>query len=201
MSDRPSDQPMSDRPMHDGTGAITIRPERVGDHAAIRELVASAFGSDAEADLVERIRASPAYLAEMSLVALSDTPPDGAPVGHVMISGAAVRGADGVERPIVMLSPLAVAPASQRRGIGRALVLAVLRIADDLRYPFVVLEGDPAYYGRFGFEPAAHSGITMPLPDWAPAEAAQLVRLSTFDDDLPRPAGRVIYPAAFDGLD
>jgi len=187
--------------MHDRRGAITIRPEQVGDHAAIRELVASAFGSDAEADLVERIRASPDYLAEMSLVALSDTPHGGTPVGHVMISGAVARGADGVERPIVMLSPLAVAPASQRQGIGRALVLAVLGIADDRRYPFVVLEGDPAYYGRLGFEPAAHSDITMPLPDWAPAEAAQLVRLSAFDDDLQRPSGRVIYPEAFDGLD
>ena len=42
-------------------------------------------------------------------------------VGHVMISHAVIRN-DAGDRRIVMLSPLAVDPAHQRRGIGRALV-------------------------------------------------------------------------------
>ena len=38
---------------------VAIRPELVADQAQIRRCVAAAFGSDVEADLVERIRESP----------------------------------------------------------------------------------------------------------------------------------------------
>jgi GNAT superfamily N-acetyltransferase len=87
--------------------------------------VARAFGSDAEALLVDRIRDAPEYVPEMALVAVVG----GDVAGHVMISGALLRGAAG-ERPIVMLSPLAVDPAHRRRGIGSALVRAALAVAD-----------------------------------------------------------------------
>ncbi len=178
--------------MHD---TVTIRPEESSDHPAIRDVVAAAFGSAAEADLVDRIRASPEYLPGGALVAVDA---DGAIVGHVMISGAQLRSDDGSERPIVMLSPLAVSPHLHGRGIGGALVRAANAVADELGEPFVVLEGAPAYYSRFGYEPASAHGITMPLPDWAPPEAAQLYRLRNDDPAL---AGQVIYPAAFDGVD
>jgi putative acetyltransferase len=61
--------------------------------------------------------------------------------------------------------------------------------------PFVVLEGSPAFYGRLGFEPAAAYGLELPLPSWAPPEAAQVLRLRA-DAEIPR--GRVVYPPAFD---
>lgn len=110
-------------PGHDGVVSrrpsppFAIRPETPGDSGAVRRLVARAFGSDAEALLVDRIRDSPGYVPEMALVAVAG----GDVAGHVMISGALLRGAAG-DRPIVMLSPLAVDPALQRRGIGSALV-------------------------------------------------------------------------------
>lgn len=177
----------------DGT---VIRPERPSDAAAIRHVVAAAFGSTVEADLVERIRASPEFVAEMALVAELA----GAVVGHVMISGAMLRSA-AASMSIVILAPLAVRPDHQSIGIGGALVRAALDAADDRGHPFVVLEGSPTYYRRFGFEPAANHGMILPLPDWAPPEAAQIRRLSTFDADDPRLRGRVIHPPAFDGLE
>ena len=61
----------------------------------------------------------------------------------------------------------------------------------------VVLEGNPKYYGRLGFEPSAPQGITITLPSWAPPEAAQLMRLGSYD---PAIRGHVIYPPAFDGV-
>lgn len=106
--------------------SISIRVEKPDDHHAIRQVVAAAFGSDAEAELVDRIRASPEYVSDMALVAESDR----GIVGHVMVSKAVVRGNDGGERQISMLSPLAVLPDLQRSGIGSALVKAVLEIAD-----------------------------------------------------------------------
>lgn len=96
---------------------VRIRPERPEEVASIRSVVSAAFGSDAVADLVDRIRDSPEYVPEMALVAAHA----GAVLGHVMISGATVR-SDAGSVPIVTLSPLAVEPAWQRLGIGGALV-------------------------------------------------------------------------------
>jgi len=175
---------------------ITIRAETCADHDAIRALVAAAFGSPAEADLVERIRASTHYRPELALVAEVA----GEVAGHVMISGATVH--DGVgERPIVMLSPLAVAPERQRRGIGGSLVRAAVGRAEIAGEAYVVVEGDPAYYSQFGFEAARPHGLTLPLPDWAPSEAGQLLRLGGSGEPTGPPRGQVIYPEAFDGLD
>jgi putative acetyltransferase len=175
---------------------ISIRPEQPADHAVIAEVVRAAFGSDAEPELVRRIRASPEYVPELALVAEVD----GEVVGHVMISGAILRSADG-DHPIQMLSPLAVDPARQRSGVGSALVRAATHRAGELGHPFVVLEGSPVYYGRLGFEPAAAHGVTMPIPDWAPPEAAQLLPLPSFRPDDLHGGGTVVYPAAFDGLE
>jgi putative acetyltransferase len=171
---------------------VVIRAEQPDDYGAIADVVAAAFGSAAEAHLVEAIRASPQYVPELSLVADLD----GRVVGHVMISFTALHD-DGSERWISQLSPLAVAPDVQGQGIGSALVRAVCALADTRGEPLVVLEGNPKYYGRFGFEPSATHGITLPLPSWAPPEAAQVLRLSRDDPSI---RGRVVYPPAFDGV-
>ena len=173
--------------------AASIRPERPDDHAAIARVVADAFGSEAEARLVEAIRASDAYLPELALIAEVD----GVVVGHVMVSYVALEDDHGVRRRITSLSPLAVAPSQHRRGIGSALVRAVTAAADQRHEPLVVLEGDPAYYGRFGFEPSVPHGIAITLPSWASPEAAQVLRLRAYD---PAIVGRVVYPPAFDAF-
>lgn len=170
----------------------TIRPERPGDEDAIAAVVSAAFGTPAEAELVAAIRASAEFVPGLSLVAELD----GRVVGHVMISGASLATEDGPRR-ITTLSPLAVAPDHQRRGIGSALVQEVTVRAGARGEPLVVLEGNPAYYGRLGFEPASASGISITLPPWAPPEAAQVLRLGRYDPSL---RGQVVYPAAFDGV-
>ena len=168
---------------------FVVRPESARDHDEITRVVSAAFGSPAEARLVEAIRASAEYIAELALVAtLGD-----AVVGHVMISRCTLR-ADDATASIVMLSPLAVDPTYQGKGVGALLVTTVTSLADARGEPLVVLEGSPRYYSRFGFEPASGHGIEMPLPDWAPAEAAQVLRLTA---DEPRLRGRVVYPVAF----
>ena len=172
---------------------ITIRPETRADRDEIAEVIERAFGSPDEARLVDAIRASDDYIAELALVAtLQDTV-----VGQVMISKCAVVG-DDTTTPAVMLSPLAVDPEHQRAGIGALLVRTVADRAADLGHPFVVLEGDPRYYSRFGFEPAARFGVKLPLPDWAPPEAAQLLRLHA---NASIPSGRAVYPDSFAVLD
>jgi putative acetyltransferase len=175
---------------------MEIRPEAPGDHDAIRRLVAAAFGRDTEAVLVDRIRASPGYVAETALVAEAG----GGIRGHVMISDAVIRN-DAGDRTVSMLSPLAVDPAHQRAGIGGALVRAALAVAEARGEPLVVLEGSPGYYGRLGFEHALPHGIVIDLPDWAPPEAAQVRLLGSYDPHDPTLRGKVVYPPAFDGLE
>jgi putative acetyltransferase len=171
---------------------VTIRIEQPDDRDAIQRVVAAAFQSNAEARLVDLIRSSPEYIPELALVAEQD----GEIVGHVMISYALLD--DGARRDrIAMLSPLAVAPAFQGRGIGSSLVDEVTARADDRGEPLVILEGSPQYYSRFGFEHSVRHGIHIILPSWAPPEAAQVKRLRNYD---PKLRGTAVYPPAFDAV-
>ncbi len=98
---------------------------------------------------------------------------------------------------VANLSPLAVSPDYERRGIGSALVREVVARAEARGEPLVVLEGSPVYYGRLGFEHSVPHGIEITLPSWAPPEAAQMVRLRNYHPSL---RGRVAYPPAFDDV-
>lgn len=179
------------------TGIVIIRPERSTEFDAIRDVVDDAFGvAEGVGALVDRIRASPFHEPELALVAVDD----GAVVGHVMVSWARLRHSGG-ERRLMMLSPLAVTPDRHRSGIGGALVRAVTALVDRRAEPVVVLEGSPTYYARFGFVDGRDHGIHITLPDGAPRDAGQVLRLSSFDPADPTWRGDVVYPPAFDGVD
>jgi putative acetyltransferase len=167
-----------------------IRAEQPDDVAAIAAVVVAAFGSAAEARLIELIRASEHFVPGWSLVAEES----GRVLGHVMVSYVFLDHGDGARRRIPSLSPLAVAPDMQNRGFGGELVREVCTRVDDAGEPFVVLEGSPVYYGRFGFEPAAPLGVLIDLPSWAPPEAAQLLRMRAYDASV---RGSIVYPPAF----
>ena len=138
--------------------SVAIRPERPDDAEPVRNLLRAAFGVEKVVTLVDLIRASPGYLPDLSLVAEGG----GAVVGHVMLSRLALRTDDGGRLPILTLSPLSVAPAVHRRGIGGCLLRAAVADARAARESLIVLEGDPAYYGRHGFERAADRGVRRP---------------------------------------
>jgi len=171
--------------------AMIIRPEQVGDAAVVRTVLRAAFAHHLEvADLVELIRASPEYVPELALVATVSADV----VGFVMLSHASLVDDSGERRQILTLSPLAVEPSCQGRGIGSALVRAGLAAAERLGEPLVVLEGSPRYYPRFGFRDCREFGISLTLPDWAPPEAGMAIRLPGYHSGL---RGRVVYPPAF----
>jgi putative acetyltransferase len=95
--------------------------------------------------------------------------------------------------PLLGLGPLGVLPARQGRGVGHALVHAGLAAADALDEPAVVLLGAPAYYGRFGFAPAARHGVRSPEPAWG--EHLQVRRLTAWSA---RCAGPFAFAPPFD---
>lgn len=148
--------------------AIAIRDERAGDAAAIRAVLEAAFGQGEEAALVDALRASGA--ATWSLVATAGGEGAGAGdgasevvVGHVLFSPVAIDTPAG-RRHAVGLAPLAVAPAAQRRGVGRALVEAGLARLRAAGHGAVIVLGDPAYYGRLGFVDARRFGLAWEVP-------------------------------------
>lgn len=171
------------------TEEVVIRIEAPDDWPQVEEVVAAAFGRPQEARLVAVLRRSSHHLPALSLAAVAG----GRLVGHVTASRAELRG-DTAAAQVVLLGPLAVDPAAQGQGIGSALVRAAVGRAEEAGEPLVVLEGDPAFFGRLGFEAAAPHGVELPLPSWAPPEAAQLVRLRRYRPGL---VGRVVYPPAF----
>jgi len=163
-----------------------IRPERVADEDAIRAVETAAFGRDDEARIVDRLRASDAYIPGLSLVAEDG----GAVVGHVIVS----RGhAEPSGEPLLWLGPIGVAPERQGQGIGSSLVEAALTGATELGGACMMLVGDPAYYSRFGFVRAEPLGL-LPPAGW-PSQAFQVAVL---DPLRGVPAGRAVYNAAFD---
>ncbi|HTZ04422.1 MAG TPA: N-acetyltransferase [Gaiellaceae bacterium] len=155
-----------------------IRPATPDDAAAIHDVHLAAFGREYEARIPGEVDPVISLVAEE----------DGEVVGHVLVSW---FGLEGSERGVLGLGPIGVLPAHQGRGIGSALVRAALDGARGLGEPVVVLEGNPAYYARFGFVRGDEVGL-LPPPS-APERAFQAAVL----DEAALPEGRVVYPPAF----
>lgn len=131
---------------------LEVRQERPTDSAAVHALNASAFESDAEARLVDAIRASGALT--LSLVAVLD----GAVAGYIAFSPVVVE-AEGRIVHGVGLAPMAVAPSYQRQGIGGQLIEGGLQRLRAQGHPFCVVLGHPTYYPRHGFTRASIHGL------------------------------------------
>ena len=129
-----------------------IRAERPGDMRAIHELLASAFPTDQEALLVQRLRQAGRVI--ISLVAEIE----GRLVGHIAFSPVTINHSEGIVAG-TGLAPLAVHPLWQRRGIAAQLVKRGLSACDNAAIGFVVVMGEPDYYQRFGFRKASFRGV------------------------------------------
>ena len=116
-----------------------LRSEAGADAGALDGLLAAAFGGDAETRLVQALRAD----GDLTQSVVAEAA--GCLLGHVALSPLTA------DRGAFALAPVAVHPAVQGRGLGKALVEQALDRAGDA--PVVVL-GDPGYYARFGFRPA-----------------------------------------------
>jgi putative acetyltransferase len=165
-----------------------IRVAREEDWQAIPDVHRAAFG--AEGDDVARLAAelherADLHVPELSFVAEED----GRVVGHVMNTWSEIEGSDA---RVLQFSPLGVLPEYQGRGHGSALVRASLDAVRAYGEPLLVLEGAPAFYGRFGFVRADERGL-LPPPG-TPSEGFQVAIL---DPGAELPRGRVVYSEPF----
>lgn len=137
---------------------IEIREEQPADVDAVREINRQAFAQEQEGRIVDALREAGGVV--LALVAIVN----GTVVGHILFSSLTVESEVGAA-----LGPMAVSPASQRRGIGSQLVAQGIERLRARGCPFIVVIGHPEFYPRFGFGPAAAQGLTC---DWElPAEA------------------------------
>ncbi|MEQ6377092.1 N-acetyltransferase [Bacillaceae bacterium S4-13-56] len=129
---------------------VTIRSEIPGDYFPIAELHALAFTNNldlTEVVIVDGHRRMPEYDPNLSLVAEMD----GRVVGHVLFHPYIMR-MDGEDIKAVCLSPIAVHPDYQKKGIGGKLVLEGLNRAKKKGYQMSFLIGHSSYYPKFGYQ-------------------------------------------------
>jgi putative acetyltransferase len=166
--------------------AVAIRPQTGDDAAGVADLLARAFSE--EPAIVGLEQALSRRSDSWGIVAAAGD----VVVGHVRLTRGWVDAPDRVVE-VLVLGPLSVAPELQRQGIGGRLLTDAVALADRLGAPGVFLEGDPGYYGRQGWRPAAEIGVTPPS-ERIPAPACQVVTLSRYDDSI---TGRLIYADTF----
>lgn len=166
---------------------MTIRPEKPEDAPAIRIVIEQAFGSAAEADLVDALRRN--GKATLSLVAEDD---DGRIVGHILFSPVMVETGEG-ELVGVGLAPMAVLPEFQNRGVGSSLVKNGLDRCREDGHSFAVVLGHSGYYPRFGFTRASRFGIRS---EYEVADE-NFMAIELRDGALQNKAGMVRYQPEF----
>lgn len=133
-----------------------IAPERPEDAADIELLLDRAFGADRNGKTVYRLREGVAPMPELAFTAHD---------GGRLVASLRFWPVDcGLGEPALLLGPLAVEPALQGRGYGRALMWHGLAVARRLGWQLVILVGDPAYYEPFGFTRGPVSGLWLPGP-------------------------------------
>ena len=116
-----------------------LRPEEPRDHDRIAALLRQSFGGEAEAALVAELRRD----GDLALSMVAEA--GGCILGHLALSPLQAEG------PALALAPVAVHPALQGRGLGTAMIRAVLAELPDFT---VVVLGEPAFYTGIGFAPA-----------------------------------------------
>jgi len=132
---------------------FVIRAERASDVAAREALLDACFGDNRHARTCQRLRDGRAPAEGLALSAVAR----GKLVGTVRLWNVSAGG-----RPALVLGPLAVDSAFRKLGVGAALMTRALAAARALGYRAVLLLGDAAYYGRFGFSAKKTAELMLP---------------------------------------
>jgi putative acetyltransferase len=161
---------------------MIVRSETPADIAAIRAIEEAAFPQSVEAKLVDDLR--DAGDSVLSLVA----------VEHKTIIGHAMFSRLQAPFPALALAPVAVLPDRQRMGVGSRLIREGIACSEAAGWLGIFVLGDPAFYGRFGFDAGKASGFTSPYagPHW--------MALSLGSSELPATAGSIQHAPAFANL-
>lgn len=157
--------------------------------ADVEALLDAAFGTDRKARTAYRMREGVNAVPALSFAAL-----DGDRlVGTLQSWPVALESLDGSRAPMTLVGPVAVQPDLQRAGLGRRLMAALIKAADEHGHDALVMIGDPEYYGRFfDFTAEATGGWEVP----GPVERRRLLARISRPGGVPA-VGRIIPDPAF----
>jgi predicted N-acetyltransferase YhbS len=130
----------------------------------IEDLLDLAFEPARRTRTAYRIREGTEWLPALSFAALDD---EDYLVATIQLWPVALTDPARKAHPLVMVGPVAVLPALQGEGYGKALIAAALGALDPASPIPQVLIGDAPYYERFGFSRAPR-GWRCPGP-WDPS--------------------------------
>lgn len=160
------------------TLAPVIRPETAAEAAAIEALHEHAFGPGRFARTAFRLREGVAPDPDLSLVAM---------VGDRLGGSVKITPIRIGDARSLLLGPLAVDPDYGSRGLGRALVRAVVDKATALGHDSILLVGDAPYYGPLGFRHTSPDAVVMP----GPVDPSRVLLCELVDGAAARAKGRV----------
>lgn len=164
---------------------ISVRAEKIEDIQNIYNINTSAFGTQVEAGLVDRLRREADPF--ISLVAEKD----GNVIGHVLFTPVSV-GESGVNA--VGLGPMAVLPDYQNKGVGKKLVERGLETCREKGIAAVFVLGHPEYYAKLGFKMCSEKNIYYKDEQFAPYFFYKELKEGTLGGVV----GEVKYSSAFD---
>jgi putative acetyltransferase len=165
-----------------------IREERPEDFERIREVNRLAFGRNAEAQLVDRLRAD--GLVVISLVAIEENQV----VGHILFTELPIETGSAVIRAAA-LAPMSVVPLRQRQNVGSSLLQKGLEECAKRGVAAVVVVGHLNYYPRFGFSAEKAKCISSKY------SGSHFMVLELTPHILDGIFGTVRYPSAFSKVD
>lgn len=139
-----------------GDNTIIIDAQQVADLPTILALHEKAFGSPAEAKLVEQLCEQTGFNPKLSRVARIDHQV----VGHILFNELYTD--SNMRLRVVALAPMAVLPEYQGKGVGGALIEEGFTFLEQRGYAGVVVLGDTAYYSRHGFMHKLVAHISSP---------------------------------------
>ncbi|WP_082490484.1 N-acetyltransferase [Methylobacterium sp. Leaf91] len=142
---------------------VTVRREHPRDAETIAQVVQRAYADVPYSDhrehiMVDLMRASDAYIPELSLLAEVN----GEAVGHVLLTKAHI-GFGYSAFPTLALAPLSVVPAFQRQGISKLLISYAHDQSAALGFATILLVCIPNYYQQFGYERLSRCPIKLPF--------------------------------------
>ena len=167
---------------------LTIRVMRPDEFDAMRRVSVAAFDEPAIGTLLDALRSSWAWDADLCFVATIDDEI----VGQVLYTQSILDAPKALEH-VLVLSPVGIWPDLQGQGIGTTLITESLMAVAERPEPAIFLEGNPRYYQRFGFVAAGALGFRKPslrIPD----AAFQVRRQPSWSNEL---AGTLVYQDAF----
>lgn len=138
---------------------LVLTPLTKADPEAVETLLDAAFGADRRGRTAYRLREGAEPVAALSFAAWEG----GRLVGTLQSWPVALRTAEG-EEALVMVGPVAVQPDIQNKGVGKAMMAALVEAADRTGATALMMIGDPDYYYRWDFTATKTNGWRIDGP-------------------------------------